>query len=258
MRHRTFPPGRKGELHMSISGLSALSITPAPLDTTSASSSSQQDATKTLTQLLKDIESGNISDAQKDLATLNQQLGSSQSGNSNSPLSTLLTALGKDLGSGNISGAQSDVQNFFNSLEGSGQAGSGATGQASGSSASPAASTDAAGGSSSTSGIDGSIKSDFLALLQNVQSGNLQGAQSAYQKLTSLLSQNGSATSGSATSNTQNASSSSSTQQDPLQKLLNALGGSLSSGNLAVAQQELQAFFQSSGQGSGVFVATNA
>jgi hypothetical protein len=254
---------------MSISGLGALSITPASLETTSTSSSSQQDATKTLTQLLKDIESGNISDAQKDLATLNQQLGSSQSGNSNSPLSTLLTALGKDLGSGNLSGAQSDVQNFFNSLEGGGQtsSASGAGSQANGNSASPAASTNEGSGSSSASGIDSSIKSDFLSLLQNVQSGNLQGAQSAYQKLTSLLSQNGSGasssvsgssgTGNSGTGSTQNASSSSSTQQDPFQKLLNTLGDSLSSGNLAAAQQELQAFFQSSGQGSGVFVATN-
>jgi hypothetical protein len=216
-----------------------LTFAQTQLNNTSASSTSQQSAAKTLAQLLQDIESGNVSGAQKDLTTLNQQLGTSQSqSQSNSPLSTLLTSLNKDLGSGNISAAQSDVQNFFTSLENS-------------SSATTAASDASNSTGNNSNSVSDPVKQDFLSLIQDVQSGNLQGAQSAYQKLTSLLSQNSDAQSSSS-------STQSSSQSSDFQKLINNLGEALSSGNLTTAQQELQTYFQSGSQSNGTFVATSA
>ncbi len=248
---------------MSTSGINALSITQSGLGTTSTPSNSQQAAAKTLGQLLQDIESGNLSGAQKDLTTLNQQLGiqqgQSQTGDSSNPLGALLSSLNKDLGSGNIASAQSDVQNFLTALEGSSSA-AGASGASASAAAGPAAPTGATNSTSSASsnsgGISDALKQDFLTLIDNVQSGNVQGAQSAYQNLTSLLS--GSSDPQSSSSSSSSSSTHSSSQGSAFRNLINNFGNSISSGDLASAQQQLQSYFQSSGHGSGVFVTANA
>lgn len=241
---------------MSTSGINALSITQSALDTTSTPSNSQQAAAKTFGKLLQDIESGNLSGAQKDLTTLNQQLGiqpgQSQTGDSSDPLNTLLSSLNKDLGSGNIASAQSDVQNFLTALEGSSSTAgaSASSGTAAAGQAAPTDTTNSSSNASSNSGgISGSLKQDFLTLIDNVQSGNVQGAQSAYQHLNSLLS---------GSSDAPSSSTQSSSQANAFRNLINNLGNSISSGDLATAQQQLQSYFQSSGQGSGFFVTANA
>lgn len=244
---------------MSTSGINALSITQSALDTPSTTSNSQQAAAaKTLGQLLQDIGSGNLSGAQKDLTTLNQQLGiqqgQSQTGDASNPLGTLLSSLNKDLSSGNIASAQSDVQNFLTALEGSSSTAGASGAAASTGAAVPTDTTNSTSNASSNSGgISDSLKQDFLTLIENVQSGNVQGAQGAYQNLTSLLSQGSDAPSSSSSSSTQ-----SSSQANAFRNLINNLGNSISSGDLANAQQQLQSYFQSSGQGSGVFVTANA
>ncbi len=76
----------------------------------------EQAAAKTLGQLIGNVQSGSLSAAQVDLASLTEQLGSSASSEAASPLGRMLTQLRGDLRAGNVCGAQASVQNFLLSL----------------------------------------------------------------------------------------------------------------------------------------------
>jgi hypothetical protein len=235
----------------------------------SANFYNQQGPAKTLAELFQAIQAGNLSNAQSDLATLTQQLSSSQNGSSGqtsgqtgsqtSPLSQLLTTLGTDLGSGNISGAQTALQSFFTSQQSTQESGwsgghhhhhrsGGTTGTSGGQ------------GSSGTS-ENGFFQQDLGTLFQSILSGNLSLAQGAYASLTSLETQpaSGSGSTGTGTgTGAGTGSSAPSGETNPLQQLLSSLGTSVSSGDIDTARQELLAFFQNRGLGSGVFVTGQA
>lgn len=90
---------------MSVSGISSSS-----LFNTSGVQSLFQQFQQTFQQLGKDLQSGNLSAAQSDFATL-QNLGSQNStatSQSNSPIAQAFSQLAKDLQSGNLSAAQQD------------------------------------------------------------------------------------------------------------------------------------------------------
>ncbi|MFZ0294257.1 MAG: hypothetical protein WAL52_11685 [Candidatus Sulfotelmatobacter sp.] len=91
---------------MSVSGISSSS-----LFNTSGVQSIFQQFQQTFQQLGQDLQSGNLSAAQSDFASL-QKLGAQNStaaAQSNSPIAQAFSQLAKDLQSGNLSAAQQDV-----------------------------------------------------------------------------------------------------------------------------------------------------
>ena len=134
-------------------------------------------------QLSQDLQSGNLSQAQSDFASLQQllptnpqNLAVTSSAQTNNPLATAVSQLAKDLQSGNVNAAQSDLANVQQDVQQLGQSqrsgpahhhhhhsGSGESGQSS----------------------DGQtpISTLFEQLGQSLQSGNLSAAQQAYASL---------------------------------------------------------------------------
>ncbi|MGC2818778.1 MAG: hypothetical protein WA198_03780 [Candidatus Sulfotelmatobacter sp.] len=151
---------------MSVSGISSSS-----LFNTSGVQSLFQQFQQTFQQLGKDLQSGNLSAAQSDFATL-QNLGSQNStatSQSNSPIAQAFSQLAKDLQSGNLSAAQQDfstIQQDFQNQSAQGQ-------------------TQSAQGHHHHNGGGGS--SEISQLLNQLgtalQSGDLSTAQQAYTSL---------------------------------------------------------------------------
>lgn len=108
---------------MSVSGISSSSL----YSTQNVESNAQQ-FRQEFQQLGQDLQSGNLSAAQSDFATL-QNLGSQNStasSQSNSPIAQAFSQLAKDLQSGNLSAAQSDfatIQQDFQNQSTQGQTG---------------------------------------------------------------------------------------------------------------------------------------
>jgi outer membrane protein assembly factor BamD (BamD/ComL family) len=151
---------------MSVSGISSSS-----LFNTSGVQSLFQQFQQTFQQLGQDLQSGNLSAAQSDFATL-QNLGSQNStatSQSSSPIAQAFSQLAKDLQSGNLSAAQQDfstIQQDFQSQSAQGQ-------------------TQSAQGHHHHHGGGGS--SEISQLLNELgtalQSGDLSTAQQAYTSL---------------------------------------------------------------------------
>lgn len=220
-----------------------------PTATGSKSSAGLSSAASTLAQLLCDIDSGRISAAQQDLATLNRQLGATQNGaavqngGNRSQFGKLLNVLGVDLGAGNLEAAQSAVQSFFASLQ---------IGTLTG----PIAVAAASDAAPVTVG-SGQLSEQFSALIQSIQAGDLGEARNAYNGLVNRLTQ--SRPNASATGKTRsNIESTAAAQPASLQNLIPKIGDALSSGNLAVAQQNLQAFVQTGIASGGNYAGTSA
>jgi outer membrane protein assembly factor BamD (BamD/ComL family) len=126
-------------------------------------------------QLGEDLQSGNLSAAQSDYTTLEQlvpQSSTTTSTQNSNPLAQAFTQLGQDLQSGNLSAAQQDyaniqqdIQNQASQLEGHSHH------------------HHHGGGDSEQS----SISQLFEQLGQDLQSGNLSGAQQSYNTLTQDL-----------------------------------------------------------------------
>ncbi|MGA7220368.1 MAG: hypothetical protein WBX38_18775 [Candidatus Sulfotelmatobacter sp.] len=157
---------------MSVSGISTSSLYQTP-----GVQNDFQKARQDFQQLGQDLESGNLSAAQSDFATLQNLLPQSAStttaGQSNNPIAQAFAQLGKDLQSGNLSAAQSDFatiqQDFKN--------------QAS-------QSAPASGGHHHHHGGESSeISQLFDQLGQELQSGNLSSAQQTFGALTQQLQQ---------------------------------------------------------------------
>ena len=131
-------------------------------------------------QLGKDLQSGNLSQAQQDFATLTQELPSSQqqtgAATSTSSVAQAFKTLGQDLQSGNLSAAQQD----FAAIQQNAQ-------QASGSAHGHHNHHRRAINSSPQGGSP--ISQAFGALGQALQSGNLPSAQQAYATLQQDLQQ---------------------------------------------------------------------
>jgi hypothetical protein len=154
-------------------------------------------------QLGQDLQSGNLAQAQKDYATLAQQLpGGQPSGNiataANSPTNKLVQeflTLGKDLQAGNLSAAQQDFAAIQQSAQQNAAHGHGHHHHR------------RATETQETS----TLQQDFGALGQALQSGNLSSAQQAYATLQSDLQQAFPGLAASSTSTTNSPSASSTT-----------------------------------------------
>ncbi len=152
---------------MSVSGISSSSL--FDYSTQSVQNKMQQ-FQKEFQQLGQDLQSGNMSAAQSDFATLQQyapQTSSTSSSQSNSPIAQEFSQLAKDIQSGNTSAAQQDYSTIQQDMQSHAAEGhhhhhsSGGGGE---------------GGQSAVSQL-------MTQLGQALQSGNLSSAQQAYSTL---------------------------------------------------------------------------
>jgi hypothetical protein len=160
------------EITMSVSGILSSVISSALTSQTQSTQNPRQQFQQEFQQLGQDLESGNLSAAQTDFATLQQNAppGSPLSNASSSPtqgsnsLTNAFSQLSQDLQSGNLSGAQSAFSTVQQDLQSQGghahhHHGGGGGGNAS------------------------AINQEFQALGQALQSGSLSSAQQAYTSL---------------------------------------------------------------------------
>ncbi len=143
-------------------------------------------------QLGQDLQSGNLTAALSDFTTLSQNIsGASQStatsANSttgNNVVAQAFAQLGQDLQSGNLQGAQQDFTNLQKDVQqNSSQQVGGHRGHHH--------HTEGSQSSSSSSQQANPISQAFSTLAQDLQAGNLSGAQSAFSMLQSDLQQIG-------------------------------------------------------------------
>jgi outer membrane protein assembly factor BamD (BamD/ComL family) len=157
-------------------------------------------------QLGQDLQSGNLTQAETDYTTLSQQLPASftsaatttaSTTTAQSPLAQAFAQLGQDLQSGNLQGAQQLYSNIQQDL----QQGSGS--QVSGHHHHHHSESSQNSSSTSASSSTNPIVQAFSTLAQDLQAGNLSGAQSAFATLQSDLQQiGGVATAGSSGAST--------------------------------------------------------
>ncbi|MFZ0801432.1 MAG: hypothetical protein WBQ09_17640 [Terriglobales bacterium] len=152
---------------MSIAGILSSSLFNS---NSQAVTSSQQQFQKEFQQLGQALQSGNLSAAQSDFATLQQSSSSSgitASTSTGNAVTQAFSQLGKDLQSGNISAAQQDFATIQQDTQ--------------------SQSTQASGhhhhhhhGGGAGGGEQSNITQEFAQLSQDLQGGNLSGAQQAY------------------------------------------------------------------------------
>jgi len=143
-------------------------------------------------QLGQDLQSGNLEKAQSDFATLSQNLtGASQSNSAgtnsttgNSTVTQAFTQLAQDLQSGNLQGAQQDFTNLQHDLQQI------SSPQVEGHHHHHHHHTESSEPSSSSQRTN-PITQAFSTLAQDLQAGNLSGAQSAFATLQNDLQQIG-------------------------------------------------------------------
>jgi outer membrane protein assembly factor BamD (BamD/ComL family) len=130
----------------------------------------QQQFQKEFQQLGQDLQSGNLSAAQSDFATLQQNSPSSSliaSTSTSNPIAQAFGQLGKDLQSGNLSAAQQDFSNIQQDVQSQGI---------------PAHHHHHhhGGGGGGSSSSQGTLAQEFAQLGQDLQAGNVSAAQQAY------------------------------------------------------------------------------
>lgn len=155
---------------MSIAGILSSSLFSS---NSQAVTSPQQQFQKEFQQLGQALQSGNLSAAQSDFATLQQNSLSASptastpgSAATSTPIAQAFSQLGKDLQSGNLSGAQQDFSNIQQDLQSQGTQAHHHHHHHGG-----------GGGSSST---QSTLAQEFAQLGQDLQSGNVSAAQQAY------------------------------------------------------------------------------
>lgn len=134
--------------------------------------SNRQKFQQSMQQLGQDLQSGNMSAAQSDFATLQQmapQIGSTTSSQSNNSLAQEFNQLGTDLQSGNTTAAQQDFQQIQDQVSATA---SGAVHH-----------HHHHGGGDESNGLSQMLQQ----LGQELQAGNLSGAQQAYTALQQQL-----------------------------------------------------------------------
>jgi outer membrane protein assembly factor BamD (BamD/ComL family) len=144
-------------------------------------------------QLGQDLQSGNLSAAQSEFTTLSQNLsGASQSSattantaTGNNALAQAYAQLGKDLQSGNLQGAQQDFTNLQQDVQQI------SSQQVGGHHGHHHHHTESSQSTSSSSQQTNPIAQAFSTLAQDLQAGNLSGAQSAFSALQNDLQQIG-------------------------------------------------------------------
>jgi len=133
-------------------------------------------------QLGQDLQSGNLTQAQQDYTTLSQNIpGASQS--SGNPVLQAFAQLGKDLQSGNLQAAQQDYTTVQQDAQQVASQVGGHHGHHRHSESSQS--------SSSSSQQTNPVTQAFSTLAQDLQAGNLSGAQSAFAALQNDLQQIG-------------------------------------------------------------------
>ncbi len=162
---------------MSVAGISSSNL----YDPQNVQNNFQQ-IQQTFQQLGQDLQSGNLSAAQSDFASLQKlvpQAGSTSSSQNNSPIAQAFSQLAKDLQSGNLSAAQQDfatIQQDFQNQATQNQV------------------QETGGHHHHHHGGGSSESSDVTQLLDQLgtalQSGNLSSAQSAFTTLQQSLTQN--------------------------------------------------------------------
>jgi hypothetical protein len=201
--------------------------------------STDQALGRDLAQLFQDIQSGSVTNAQKDMTALNQ-LGASQIFGADSSTGELLANVQKSLGSGDISGAQSALQSYLSSgVEQIVSANSEGVSTSGGSTAEQSASVSA--GSTTDQSASGSIVTPegtlnvttssltptsvaFFQLVGDTAHGDTNDGLAAYNALSTDLTNSGTSPTGSS------------------QQVFQALGQALESGDSSEAQQELNQF----------------
>jgi len=136
----------------------------------------QQQFQQEFQQLGQDLQSGNLSAAQQDFATLRQigpQASATLSTPSSNPMVQALNLLGQDLQSGNVSAAQTDYTNLKQDFQNATHTRVHHHHQ------------------HQSSGGNGEISQLFNQLGQSLQSGNISSAQTAYDSLLQDLPQVG-------------------------------------------------------------------
>jgi hypothetical protein len=134
-------------------------------------------------QLGQDLQSGNLTQAQQDFTNLSQNIpGASQTGSN--PVLQALTQLGKDLQAGNLQAAQQDYSTVQQDAEQ-------IAAQVRGHHGRHHHHTESSQSSSSISQQANPIAQAFSTLAQDLQAGNLSGAQSAFAALANDLQQIG-------------------------------------------------------------------
>jgi outer membrane protein assembly factor BamD (BamD/ComL family) len=170
---------------MSVSGL---------FSTSYADPSSLQQLQQEFQQLGKDLQSGNLSAAQSDFVTLQQDLpqssNTSSSSASSNPIAEAFNQLSQDLQSGNLAAAKQDYTTIQQDLSQDSSQGTGVEGHHhhhhhGGGDESSAASSSSTSSSDSTSSSSTSnpISQLLTELGKDLQSGNLSAAQKAYTSL---------------------------------------------------------------------------
>jgi outer membrane protein assembly factor BamD (BamD/ComL family) len=145
-------------------------------------------------QLGQALQSGNLTQAQSDFATLsqnisaaNQSSGATTPATNTSPAAQAFAQLGQDLQSGNLQGAQQDFTNLQQDVQ---QSSSQQAGGHHGHHHHRAESSQSSSSASSTQQAN-PITAAFTTLAQDLQAGNLSGAQSAFSALQNDLQQIG-------------------------------------------------------------------
>jgi outer membrane protein assembly factor BamD (BamD/ComL family) len=180
---------------MSIIGILSSSLFSAGAAQTTPSSQGNPSAFQQIKtefqQLGQDLQSGNLSQAQSDFTTLSQNLssasqssatGANPASGGNTTIAQAFSQLGQDLQSGNLQGAQQDFTNLQQNLQ---QATSQQVGGHHGHHHHTESSSD------SSSQQTNPIVQAFATVAQDLQAGNLSGAQSAFSALQSDLQQIG-------------------------------------------------------------------
>jgi outer membrane protein assembly factor BamD (BamD/ComL family) len=153
---------------MSIAGILGSSL--SSLNTQNITSPRQQ-FQQELQQLGQDLQAGNLSAAQADFATLQQNApaGSTTSTQSNNPIAQAFTQLGKDLQSGNLSAAQQDYSTIQQDVQSQ--------------SSQVQQHHRHHGARVESQDQPNPVAQEFSQLSQALQSGNLSAAQQAYSTL---------------------------------------------------------------------------
>jgi len=138
-------------------------------------------------QLGQDLQSGNLSQAQSDFTTLQQNApagsplaaaGSTSSSSGTSTIAQEFNQLATDLQSGNLTAAQSDYSNIQQTAQQNGLQGMQGHHHHH---------HHSSGSSQNSSQSSSTISQEFAALGQDLQSGNVQSAQQAYSSLQQSL-----------------------------------------------------------------------
>ena len=140
--------------------------------TTPSATSPQQTFQKEFQKLGQDLQAGNLSAAQADFATLQQNSPSSgaSAAQTSSPIAQAFGQLGKDLQSGNLAGAQQDFSTIQQDVQSQSTQGHHHHHHGGG------------GGGSSTS-QQSTLAQEFAQLSQDLQAGNLSAVQQAYSSV---------------------------------------------------------------------------